>query len=138
MYVIMYVSLDIELNLEKSCLALSSSGAGTSSDTVMTKFGSYIYAGFNTLRPRQDVRHFPDGIFKGIFLNENAWISTKISLKFVPKGPINNITALVQIMAWLWPGDKLLSEPMMVHLLMHILSLGLNELIQPTFQVYNS
>ena len=29
----------------------------------------------NTLRPRQNERHFPDGIFKWIFLNENAWIS---------------------------------------------------------------
>ena len=28
------------------------------------------------------------------------WISIKISLKFVPKGTINNILALVQIMAW--------------------------------------
>ena len=44
----------------------------------------------------------------------------KISLKFVPKGSINNIPALVQIMAWRWPGDKPLSEAMMVRLLMHI------------------
>ena len=36
-----------------------------------------------------------------------------ISLKFVPKGPINNIPALVQIMAWRQTGDKPLSEPMM-------------------------
>ena len=44
----------------------------------------------------------------------------KISLKFVPKGPIDNIPALVQIMAWRRPGDKPLSEPMMVSLLTHI------------------
>ena len=31
----------------------------------------------------------------GIFLNENVWIQIKISLKFVPKGLINNILALV-------------------------------------------
>ena len=68
----------------------------------------------NTLRPRQDGRHFPDDIFKCIFLNENVWILNKISLKFVLKGPINNIPALVQLMAWRRPGDKLLSEPMMV------------------------
>ena len=49
----------------------------------------------NTLRPRQDGRRFPDDIFKCIFFNENAWISIKISLKFVPKGQINNIPALV-------------------------------------------
>ena len=47
-------------------------------------------------------------------------ILIKISLKFVPKGPINNITALVQIMAWRRPGDKPLSEPMMVNLPTHI------------------
>ena len=39
-------------------------------------------------------------ISKCIFLNENVWISIIISLKFVPKGPINNIPALVAIMAW--------------------------------------
>ena len=41
----------------------------------------------------------------------------KIWLKFVPKGPINNIPALVKIMAWRRPGDKPLSEPMMIRLL---------------------
>ena len=75
---------------------------------------------FNTLRPRQTGRHFADDIFKCIFLNENVWIPIKISLKFVPKGPINNNPALVQIMAWRRPGDKPLSEPMMVSLLTHI------------------
>ena len=66
----------------------------------------------NTLRPRQN-SHVPDDIFKLIFVNENAWISIKISLKFVPSGPINNIRALVQTMAWRRPGAKPLSEPMM-------------------------
>ena len=74
----------------------------------------------NTLRPRQNGRCFPDDIFKCIFLNENVGIAIKISLKFVPKGPINNIPSLVQIMAWHRSGDKLLSEPMMVSLPTHI------------------
>ena len=74
----------------------------------------------NTLRPRQNGRHFADDIFKCIFLNENVWIPIKISLKFVPEGPINNIPALVQIMAWRRPGDKPLSEPMMVSLTTHV------------------
>ena len=74
----------------------------------------------NTLRPRQDGRHFADDIFKCIFLNWNVWIPIKISLKFVPKGGINNIPALVQIMTWRRPGDKSLSEQMMVSLLTHI------------------
>ena len=43
---------------------------------------------------------FADNIFKCIFLNENVSIWIKISLKFVPKGPINNTPALVQMIAW--------------------------------------
>ena len=65
------------------------------------------------LRPRQDGRHFPDDISKCIFFNENAYICIKISLKFVPMVPINNIPALVQIMACHRKGDKSLSERMM-------------------------
>ena len=61
---------------------------------------------FNTLRPRQNGHHFPDNIFKYIFLNENVQISIKISLKFVSMGSINNIPALNQIMAWPRSGDK--------------------------------
>ena len=75
---------------------------------------------FNTLGPRQNGRHFPNDIS----LNENVWISNKISLKFIPKGPINNIPALVQIMAQRRPGDKPLSAPMMVSLLTHICVTG--------------
>ena len=56
-----------------------------------------LWAMFNSLRPRQNGRHFADDTFNGIFFNENVWISIKFSLKFVPKGPINNIPALVQI-----------------------------------------
>ena len=74
----------------------------------------------NSLRPRQNRRRFADDTFKRIFLNENVRIAIKISLKFVHKGPINNNPALVQIMAWRRPGDKPLSEPMMVSLLTHI------------------
>ena len=73
-----------------------------------------------SLRLRRNGRYNAEDIFKCIFLKENVWIPTKILLKFVPKGPINNILALVQIMAWHRPGDKPLSEPMMVCLLMHI------------------
>ena len=54
---------------------------------------------FNTLRLRQNGCHFAD-ILKCIFLHENVGIWIKISLKFVPKDQINNIPALVEIMAW--------------------------------------
>ena len=73
----------------------------------------------NTLKLRQNGRHFPD-IFQCIFLNENVWIAMKISLMFVPKDTINNIPELVQIMTWPRPGNKPLSEPTMVSLLTHI------------------
>ena len=74
----------------------------------------------NTLRPRQNGRHFPDNIFKCIFLNENVWTMLNNLLKFVHKIGFNNIPALVQIMPWRRWGDKLLSEQMMVSLLTHI------------------
>ena len=75
-----------------------------------------IYDYFNILRPRQNCHYFAD-IFKCIFLNGNVWIRKKMSLKFVP---INNITTLVQIMAWCKPDDNPLPEQIMVDLLMHI------------------
>ena len=53
----------------------------------------------NTLRPRQNGCLFADDTFKRIFLKENIRILIKTSLKFVPKGLINNIPALVLIMA---------------------------------------
>ena len=57
---------------------------------------------------------FPADILKCIFMNENVWISIKISLNIVPDDPNNNIPALVQIMVWRRLGNKPLSEPMMV------------------------
>ena len=74
------------------------------------------------MRLRHNGRHFRE-IFKYIFLNKNVGISIKVSMKFVPKGPINDIPALVQIMAWRRPddnngccrtGDKPLYEPLLV------------------------
>ena len=81
---------------------------------------------------------FSSDIFKCILLNTNVWILIKISLMFVPKGPINNILAFAQIMAWCQPVNKPFSEPMidsyMHHLAsmshtwsLHLLSKGLND-----------
>ena len=82
---------------------------------------SHPYEGIvYTVRPRQDGHHFADDIFKCIFVIENVRISLKFSMKFVSKIQMNNIPALVQMMAWRQPGDKPLSEPMMVSLLIHI------------------
>ena len=85
-----------------------------------TRHAHNVNTEVNALRPRQDGRRFADDTFKRIFFNENIRISIKISLKFVHKGPIKNIAALVQIMAWRRSGDKPLSEPMMVSLPTHI------------------
>ena len=71
------------------------------------------------LRVRQEGWHFPDDIFKCIFLNENVWISIRISLNFVSKSLINSIPALVQIMAWRRSGDKPLLETVMDKSLTH-------------------
>ena len=57
--------------------------------------------------------------FQTYFLKWKVWISINISLKFVAKGPISKIPALFQIMAWRRPGDKPLSEAMLVSLLTH-------------------
>ena len=56
---------------------------------------------------------FTDDIFKCIFMCEKFGISIQISLKFVPKVPIDNKSALVQVMAWHGTGDKPLFEPML-------------------------
>ena len=68
----------------------------------------------NTLRPRQNGPNFADDIFNCIFLKENLWIPIKIPFKSVPEGPINNIPALIQIMAWCRPSNKPLSESVML------------------------
>ena len=70
----------------------------------------YLILQVNTLRPKQNGRHIPDDIFKHIFLIENVWISIKISLKFVHKGPIDNNPAdngLVRnrLQAIIWTND---------------------------------
>ena len=67
----------------------------------------------NSSPPGQNGRHFADDIFRCIFVNEKFYILIKISLKFVPKGSIDNTPALVWIMAWRRIGDKPLSEPML-------------------------
>ena len=57
---------------------------------------------------------FAEGISRCIFVNETIFSLIKNSLKFVPKGPIdNNNPASIQIMAWRRIGDKTLSEPML-------------------------
>ena len=89
-------------------------------EAMITQVYDNVWQPYASVRLRQNGRCFADNNFKRIFLNENVRISNKISLKFVPKGPISNNPALVHIMAWRRSGDKPLSEPMMVSLLTHI------------------
>ena len=49
----------------------------------------------NSSPPGQNGRHIADDIFRCIFENEKFCILIKISLKFVPKGSIDNNPALV-------------------------------------------
>ena len=91
------------------------------SDCWLCSFQGVCFDGYfitltslNTLRPRQNGRHFADDTFKRIFMNENLRISINISLKFVTISQ-----HWFKIMAWRRPGDKPLSEPMMVNLLTH-------------------
>ena len=97
-------------------------------DIVSVVTGFHVVEAQSSSELRQIGRHCADDVFKCIFLNEYIyiWISLKISLKFVPKFPINNTPSLVLIMALCRSGDKPLSEPMMVSLLTHT-SLGFNE-----------
>ena len=54
---------------------------------------------FNTLRPEQNGLCFAYNVFKCISLNENIF-SLKFHCSLHLKSPINNESALVQVMAW--------------------------------------
>ena len=64
----------------------------------------------NSTSPEQNSRHFADDIFKCIFLNVKVRILIRISVKFVPKGPVDIESTLIQVMAWRQIGDKSLHE----------------------------
>ena len=75
----------------------------------------HLFCNFNldSSPPGQNGWHFADDMFKRIFLNANILISNKSSLKYVPRGLIDYIPALVQIMVRCRSGDKPLSETML-------------------------
>ena len=74
---------------------------------VLISFGD---AQVITLRPKQNGRHFADSTFELIFLHKNWDISSKISLKFSPRGLVNNMPAVIQRMASYPTGIKPFSE----------------------------
>ena len=66
---------------------------------------------FKHIEAESSGRYFPHDKFKCIFLNKDIWILIKISLKFVPKRPFNNESALgLEIAQCRRTGDKALSE----------------------------
>ena len=89
-------------------------------NSIYTYIYVYIYIYIYSLRLRLNMCHFEYDIFKYIFMNETILISITISFKFIHKDAINNIPVLVQITAWCRPGDKPLSESMMIILLTYM------------------
>ena len=106
---------------------------------IIIKFASFATTSINT-RSQHSVDNAVfrvycqdkiDAISLTIFSSAYSWMKRfEFWLKFHWSGPINNIPALVQIMAWCHPGNKPLSEPMMWLIYWCICaSVVLNELI---------
>ena len=70
----------------------------------------------NTLWPERKGSHFAGDISKYNFMKDTFGILIKISLIFVAKGPIDNKSALVQVVAWYQTGDKPIRDPMVTML----------------------
>ena len=88
----------LDVFLKVSLIIISGSGSMPISQqetTVMTVNIIPQIQGVKSSPLCQNGRRFADDIFKCIFLNENVRISIQFSLKFVPKGPIDNKSALV-------------------------------------------
>ena len=63
-------------------------------------------------------------------MTEKFCISIEISQDFIPKGPVDNLAALVQVIAWRRTGDKPLPEPRLTLIHWYIYAaLGGDELI---------
>ena len=63
-------------------------------------FSIMLWPSISSFPLEQNGRNFTDDSLKRIFVNENARISIKISLKFGPSGLIDNKPALIGAMAW--------------------------------------
>ena len=82
----------------------------------------------NTLRPGQDGRHFGRQHFRLHFLEWNFFNFTQNFTEICYLDLIDNMSALVQIMAWPRTGDKPLSEAMLLCCVDAYVSLSLNKL----------
>ena len=72
----------------------------------------------NKLGPRQNGQLTVDDVSKYVFLTEMwlQWNVTPIPMKFVPNVLTDNMSALVEAMAWHWRGDKPLPESMVTEI----------------------
>ena len=111
-----FKQIEFRANMCRACCLVPS----TIHVRISLLYKKIIVHKINRMRPRQSCSQYIDDIPKHICWNRNVRILIKISLNFVAKCQINNIIALVQIMAWRQPGDKPMSEPMLVSLLTHI------------------
>ena len=87
---------------------------------LMIVLGIAGYLHYKHIEAEANVPPFRRRHFQMHFLDWKCMNLIKIPLKFVPRAPINNIPALVWIMAWRRSGTKPLSEPVMLSLLTHI------------------
>ena len=91
----------------------------SNSEHIQMGLNPYV---INPSPPGKNGRFFGDNIFKCIFVNEKFCILIQIPLKFISKGPIDNKSALVQVMTWCRVGEKPLPESVVLRLLTHICS----------------
>ena len=82
-------------------------------DRVFSRLLEYMQDHWTHLPLDKMSNNLADDIFNCIFLNENDRILIQISLKYVPSSPIDNKSALCQLMALHQTGAKPLPEPMM-------------------------
>ena len=103
--VLIKISLNIEVQIDnKSALVqimdCLQKGDRPLPETIMTQFSDAYNITrpqwVNTLRPEQNGHHF--GGNECTFVNENYCVFIEIALKFIPEVPIDNKTALVEVM----------------------------------------
>ena len=118
--VIMYIqfttiqSLERHIGLANCCLRLPSFESCMQQRKTTSKIACLCQSiEINSSPPGQNGHLFADDIFVYIFVNEKCCIWITISLKFVPEGPFDCNSALVQIMASRTIGGKPLSAPML-------------------------
>ena len=107
---------DVSLSFPKSFLEIFKS----LDDNRPARFSLYPRDRFNSLRLSRNGRHFPDDIFKCIFLNKMYRLWLRFHWSLFPRVQLIIFEHLVQTMAWRRPGDDPLFEAMVVGLLTHI------------------